>query len=229
MKNYNFIKKAILTLTLASGIAHSAINDLGAGIYASFDTNKGNIIVKLEYKKTPNTVGNFVGLVEGTKKNDFKDGLGFYDGLKFHRVIDNFMIQGGDPLGNGTGGPGYKFDDEITDLKHDRAGTLSMANSGPNSNGSQFFITHGATPWLDKKHTVFGYVVAGFDVVNKIKGGDIMETVRIIRNGDTAVHYDANKVVERIEIPVVSGPCKVPGWITAIGKEKQWRLQRGCN
>lgn len=201
----------------------AAIGGLGEGIFASFDTDKGNFIAKLEYKKTPNTVGNFVGLIEGTQKNGVKSGVGFYDGLKFHRVINEFMIQGGDPDGNGTGGPGYKFADEITNLKHDRPGTLSMANSGPNSNGSQFFITHNKTPWLDGKHTVFGYIVDGQDNVNLIGEGDKMSTVRIIRNGEDAVSWVAPTVVE-----YVRGKCEAPGWAKAIGHEQQWLLHNGC-
>ena len=138
------------------------------GIYASLKTSKGSILLKLTYKETPGTVGNFVSLAEGSIKNTHKNlGEPYYDGIKFHRVIPNFMVQGGCPQGSGSGGPGYKFDDEFhQDLKHDRAGTLSMANAGPGTNGSQFFITHGPTDWLDGKHTVFGYVEEGQDVVN---------------------------------------------------------------
>lgn len=212
-----------------SGLAHGAIEDLSKGIFASIDTNKGNIVIQLEYKKTPNTVGNFVGLIDGTKKNNHKNGSGYYDGLKFHRVIDNFMIQGGDPKGNGTGGPGYRFDDEITDLKHDKSGTLSMANSGPNTNGSQFFITHGATPWLDGKHTVFGYVVRGMNVVNKIRQGDIMESIRIIRNGNDAVNYDENKVIVYPKNTSENNlKCRIPGWVKELGLDKQWKARHGC-
>lgn len=175
-----------LLATIFLSFSTFAIDD---GIYAHINTNKGEIVVKLTYKKTPLTVINFVGLAEGTKDNAFRNGSPFYDGLKFHRVIDNFMIQGGDPRGNGTGGPGYKFVDEITDLKHDRAGTLSMANAGKNTNGSQFFITHKATSWLDGKHTVFGYVVKGMSVVNSIKQNDIIKKIRIQRVGTDAKNF----------------------------------------
>jgi cyclophilin family peptidyl-prolyl cis-trans isomerase len=160
------------------------------GLYADMVTNKGKIRIKLEFKKTPLTVANFVGLAEGTKNSSRNKGVKFYDGLTFHRVIDNFMIQGGDPLGTGRGGPGYKFPDEFDpSLKHDSPGILSMANSGPNTNGSQFFITHKATPWLNGKHTVFGKVVTGLDVVNKIEKGDKIISITIIRNGTEARQF----------------------------------------
>jgi peptidylprolyl isomerase len=164
------------------------------GLYAQFNTSKGQIIAQLYFKKTPLTVTNFVGLAEGKKNNTFKKNQPFYDGLKFHRVIPNFMVQGGDPLGNGTGGPGYKFADEIVkELKHDSAGILSMANSGPNTNGSQFFITHKDTPWLNGKHTVFGKVVYGLDVVKKISKGDKINTLKIIRVGAEAKKFVATE------------------------------------
>lgn len=168
------------------------------GIYAKMETDKGDILLKLHHDKTPMTVANFVGLAEGTKENSAKPaGTPFYDGLKFHRVIADFMIQGGDPQGNGTGGPGYKFADEIDpSLKHDGPGVLSMANSGPGTNGSQFFITHKATPWLDGKHTVFGRVMAGQDVVDKIAQNDVMNKVEIIRVGKEAKDFNANEVFE---------------------------------
>lgn len=166
------------------------------GLFAAIKTNKGNIILKLEYQKTPITVANFVSLAEGTNTavaEKYK-GKPYYDGLKFHRVIANFMIQGGDPTGTGSGDPGYKFTDEITDLKHDSPGILSMANAGSGTNGSQFFITHKETPWLDGKHTVFGKVVSGQDVVNAIAQNDVMESITIIRNGKDAKKFDAAKV-----------------------------------
>lgn len=163
------------------------------GLYANFHTTKGDILVELEYKKTPGTVGNFVALAEGKLENKaIPQGKPYYDGLQFHRVIPDFMIQGGDPKGNGTGGPGYNFEDEINpDLKHDAPGKLSMANSGPGTNGSQFFITHTATPWLDGKHTVFGKVLEGQEVVDKIKQGDKIEKLEIIREGDEAKQFNA--------------------------------------
>jgi FKBP-type peptidyl-prolyl cis-trans isomerase len=170
------------------------------GIYAKFKTSKGDILVNLEYKKTPGTVGNFVALTEGNLENSVKkQGTPYYDGLKFHRVIPDFMIQGGCPLGTGTGGPGYKFDDEIhPDLKHDGPGKLSMANSGPATNGSQFFITHIETPWLDGKHTVFGNVVEGQNVVDTISQGDEM-SVEILRVGTEAEAYNAVEAFRTFE------------------------------
>jgi peptidylprolyl isomerase len=159
--------------------------DLGDGVFAVIDTTRGQIVVKLAYDRAPLTVSNFTALAEG--KMDAAEGKPFYDGLTFHRVIADFMIQGGDPAGNGTGGPGYRFHDEFDpSLRHDGPGVLSMANSGPNTNGSQFFITHTATPWLDGKHAVFGRVVRGQDTVNAIRQGDRIKTVSIVRNGAAA-------------------------------------------
>ena len=165
------------------------------GLYAVIDTQKGDIVIKLEYKKVPMTVANFVGLVEG-ELNIEDPGENFYEGLNFHRVIDNFMIQGGCPKGDGTGGPGYSFPDEFDpSLRHDGPGVLSMANAGPGTNGSQFFITHVKTPWLNDKHSVFGRVVEGQDVVNSIRQGDKINTIRIERIGDEAKKFVVTKQI----------------------------------
>lgn len=163
------------------------------GLYAKFHTSKGSILVDLTFEKTPGTVGNFVALAEGNMENEAKpQGKPYYDGLKFHRVIADFMIQGGCPLGTGTGNPGYSFDDEFhPELKHDKPGVLSMANSGPATNGSQFFITHVATPWLDNKHTVFGFVTEGQEVVDTIAQDDVIESIEIVRVGAAAEGFNA--------------------------------------
>ncbi|PXY43410.1 peptidylprolyl isomerase [Flavobacterium hydrophilum] len=163
------------------------------GIYAKFNTSKGSILVKLAHELAPGTVGNFVALAEGNMENKVKpQGQKFYDGLTFHRVIPDFMIQGGCPKGTGTGDPGYKFDDEFhPSLKHDRPGVLAMANSGPASNGSQFYITHVPTSWLDNKHTVFGHVIEGQDVVDAVAQGDNLDAVEIIRVGEEAQKWNA--------------------------------------
>jgi FKBP-type peptidyl-prolyl cis-trans isomerase len=168
-------------------------NELKDGLYAKINTNRGPIIISLFYKETPMTVANFVGLAEGTL-NLKEEGKPYYDNLSFHRVIADFMIQGGCPLGAGTGGPGYTFPDEFIDhLKHSKAGILSMANAGPGTNGSQFFITHGPTPWLDGKHTVFGEVVEGQNIVDLIAQGDKIEKVEIIRAGQEAKDFKVTK------------------------------------
>ncbi len=201
------MKQAIQILTILSLIFtfscketdknQEQIKDFPDGIYAVIQTDKGDIVLNLEAEKVPMTVANFITLAEGTNdyvKADFK-GKPFFDGLKFHRVMNDFMIQGGDPTGTGMGDPGYKFKDEFdSSLLHDKPGTLSMANSGPGTNGSQFFITHKATPWLNGKHSVFGHVVNGQDVVNKIQKDDVMQKVTIIRKGDKAKKFDAKKV-----------------------------------
>lgn len=167
------------------------------GIFATIATNKGTIVVQLEYQKTPVTVANFISLAEGKNSfvtNEKLKAKPFYDGLKFHRVIKDFMIQGGDPSGTGSGGPGYAFKDEITDLKFDKGGILAMANAGPASNGSQFFITHKDTPWLTGAHTIFGHVVKGMDIVNLIAQDDVILKVTIDRKGTSAKAFDAPKV-----------------------------------
>ncbi|HEX5742618.1 MAG TPA: peptidylprolyl isomerase [Flavobacteriaceae bacterium] len=171
------------------------------GLYASLKTTKGTILINLEFEKTPGTVGNFVALAEGNLENKVKpQGTPYYNGLKFHRVIADFMIQGGCPLGTGTGSPGYSFDDEFhPTLKHDKSGILSMANSGPASNGSQFFITHVETPWLDNKHTVFGQVIEGQDVVDTIAQNDVLESIEIIRVGENATKYNAVEAFRTFE------------------------------
>jgi cyclophilin family peptidyl-prolyl cis-trans isomerase len=188
MKSFIF---TVLSFLTCSFFAQNTM--LAEGLYVKFNTTKGEILCQLEYKKVPMTVANFVGLAEGKLTVDTTNiTKPFFNGLKFHRVIADFMIQGGDPAGNGSGGPGYKFYDEIdSSLKHLSPGILSMANSGPNTNGSQFFITHKATPWLDGKHTVFGKVVSGQDVVNAIQQNDVMTTVTIVRIGKDAKAFNA--------------------------------------
>ena len=163
------------------------------GLYANIKTNKGDILIYLEFEKTPLTVANFVGLAEGDIPNSAKkEGEPYYNGIVFHRVIKDFMIQTGDPTGTGRGGPGYSFKDEFhKELKHDKAGILSMANAGPGTNGSQFFITHKETPWLDNRHSVFGHVISGQDVVDAIENGDKIIEVEIIRKGKDARKFDA--------------------------------------
>jgi FKBP-type peptidyl-prolyl cis-trans isomerase len=171
------------------------------GLYAKFHTSKGEILVNLEYQKTPGTVGNFVALAQGNLENTVKpQGTPYYDGLNFHRVIADFMIQGGCPLGTGTGDPGYKFDDEFhPDLKHSGPGVLAMANSGPGSNGSQFYITHVETSWLDGKHTVFGNVVEGQDVVDAVAQGDTLTQLEILAVGADAEAFKAVEAFRTFE------------------------------
>jgi peptidylprolyl isomerase len=186
-------------------------------VFAKITTSKGEILLSLEYEKTPMTVSNFVGLAEGSL-NLNKPGVPFYNGLTFHRVINDFMIQAGCPEGKGTGGPGYKFPDEIDDsLKHVGAGTLSMANAGPGTNGSQFFITHVATPWLDGKHTVFGHIVEGQDVVNSIAQGDVMEKVEILRVGESAENFNVTK--ESFAEAVIKAESKEKARLANLNKE----------
>ena len=195
------IKRALVTsillcLFLIPCLTFSEVlsQDLKDGLYAQFDTNKGQIIAILYYKQVPITIINFAGLAQGTIASDQSSSKKYYDRLIFHRVIKDFMIQGGDPKGTGRGGPGYQFPDEFVDeLKHDSPGILSMANAGPGTNGSQFFITHKATPWLDNKHTVFGKVIKGQEVVNKIKKGDRIKTLTIIRIGEDAKAFKTDQ------------------------------------
>ena len=184
---------AALFLYFISGVLFmtnlNAQPELSDGLYAEIDTEKGIIYCELEYKLAPLTVSNFVGLAEGTINHDEGDGP-YYDGLNFHRVVDDFVIQGGCPQGTGTGGPGYSFPDEFdSSLRHDTGGILSMANSGANTNGSQFFITHKATPHLDDRHSIFGKVVQGMDIVNRIEPGDRIKSITILRIGDDAEDF----------------------------------------
>lgn len=197
------MKKHLLILLLITASFYSCKeekNNLPDGLYAQIETNKGSIIVQLNYEKAPVTVANFVSLAEGKNEfitNENLKSKPFYDGLKFHRVIKEFMIQTGDPLGTGSGDTGYKFKDEISDLKFDKGGVLAMANNGPTTNSSQFFITHLETPWLEGKHTIFGQVVEkGMDVINKIEQDDFIKTITIIRNGEGAKKFDAVKTFQ---------------------------------
>lgn len=207
---HTFLLLIVLSI-LATGCKSNQYADLGDGMYAEMQTSEGAIILRLEYEKTPVTVANFVTLAEGTSpfvEEQYK-GKPFYDGLTFHRVMKDFMIQGGDPNGTGRGNPGYRFSNEIVDsLVHDRKGILSMANSGgTKTNGSQFFITHAPTPWLDGLHTVFGEVVKGLEVVdsiasvpvneadNKPLDSVVMEQVEIVRKGSDARDFDAVEVM----------------------------------
>lgn len=186
-------------LTIAGVFLGLASAASAAGkLTAAIQTNKGTIEIELTPDKTPVTVANFVNLAQH----------GYYNGISFHRVIPDFMIQGGDPTGTGAGGPGYRFEDEFdSSLKHDTPGVLSMANAGPGTNGSQFFITHVATPWLDGKHSVFGKVIKGQDVVNSIKQGDKIEKVTI--TGDTKDLFENPKV-----------KAKLAAWNDALASKK---------
>ncbi|PNW26737.1 peptidylprolyl isomerase [Formosa algae] len=206
------LKQSFKFFLLALMVSFTACNekypDLEDGMYAEIITNKGTMVANLEFEKTPVTVANFVSLAEGTNTmvDSIYKGKKFYDGIIFHRVIDGFMIQGGDPTGTGSGGPGYKFQDEFVDsLKHDKPGILSMANAGPGSNGSQFFITEIPTPNLDNRHSVFGELVLGLDVQDSISNVEknardkpledvVIETINIIRKGSAAKKFDANAV-----------------------------------
>jgi cyclophilin family peptidyl-prolyl cis-trans isomerase len=191
----NILFSILLITTLIS--CNKEHNNLPDGLYAEIETNKGSILLELDYKKAPVTVSNFITLAEGENEfvvNDTLKGKPFYTGLKFHRVIKDFMVQTGDPLGTGSGDTGYKFKDEFSGMKFDKGGILAMANNGPGTNSSQFFITHLETPWLDGKHTIFGHVVDyNLEVVNKIEQDDFIKNVTIIRNGEDAKKFDAKK------------------------------------
>jgi cyclophilin family peptidyl-prolyl cis-trans isomerase len=191
----NILFSLLLITTLIS--CNKEHNNLPDGLYAEIETNKGSILLELDYKKAPVTVSNFITLAEGENEfvvNDTLKGKPFYTGLKFHRVIKDFMVQTGDPLGTGSGDTGYKFKDEFSGMKFDKGGILAMANNGPGTNSSQFFITHIETPWLDGKHTIFGHVVNyDLEMVNKIEQDDFIKSVTIIRNGEDAKKFDAKK------------------------------------
>lgn len=194
MKKNILFALLLITTLISCNKKHS---NLPNGLYAEIETNKGSILLELEYKKAPVTVANFITLTEGENEfvmNDTLKGKPFFNGLKFHRVIKDFMAQTGDPLGTGSGDTGYKFKDEFSDLKFVKGGILAMANNGPGTNSSQFFITHVETPWLDGKHTIFGHVVDyDLEVVNKIEQDDFIKSITIIRNGEDAKKFDAKK------------------------------------
>ena len=209
---------------------YASLND---GLYANLQTSKGNMIVKFEDQDAPVTVANFVGLAEGKIDNKAKaKGVPFYDGTIFHRVIKDFMIQGGDPQGTGMGDPGYKFEDEKNSLEHTGKGILSMANSGPNTNGSQFFITEVATPWLDGRHTIFGKVVNGIEVVDAIanveKGAQdkpktdvVLEKVSVFSKGDAYKNYDAAKLFSEGKSKIQENNKAITAKIEADKKKKE--------
>lgn len=217
------MKKIITILTVSAFMVSCSVKipqsmskeqykNLDEGLYAQMETSKGVMTIELYEEDAPLTVANFVGLAEGTKKNEAKPlGTPYYDGIVFHRVIKDFMIQGGDPDGKGTGGPGYDFEDEFfSDKKHDKKGVLSMANAGPNTNGSQFFITEVPTPWLDGRHTVFGQVIDGLEVVDSIanveKGPNdrpkedvVIQHVYIIKKGEKYKNYNGGEAFDKAQ------------------------------
>jgi peptidyl-prolyl cis-trans isomerase A (cyclophilin A) len=196
MRKQLLIVVVLFSVVSCGGPYKSLMKELGInkGIVAEIKTNKGDIYIQLHYEQAPLTVASFVGLAEGTLANKVtKVGEPYFDGLTFHRVVPNFVVQGGDPMGNGVGGPGYQFKQEIVKaLSHDAEGVVAMANSGPNTNGSQFYITLAATPHLDGGYNVFGKVIKGMDVVKSLTQGDRMDKVSIIRLGGDAKKWDAN-------------------------------------
>jgi len=210
----------VLGAPAAAQEAAEAGEDLPPGLYARLDTNMGTMVAELAWEHAPETVANFVGLIEGTKRwkdpetGEWVEGEPYYDGLTFHRVIEGFMIQGGDPKGDGTGGPGYQFDDEFhPSLRHDEAGVLSMANAGPGTNGSQFFITLGPTPHLDDRHSVFGRLVRGEDVLERIGS---VKTDAGDRPLEPVVIEEATvlRVTPERDVPAAEGepdPARLPG------------------
>lgn len=225
------MKKILSILLLGFLGCSNSFQPAKEGIYAVINTNKGTIIVELFYKKAPLTVANFIALSEGIKPE--AKGKKFYDGLKFHRVVKDFMVQTGCPKGDGTGDPGYKFPDEfVADLKHDSPGILSMANSGPNTNGSQIFITHRETPWLDGKHTVFGKVIDDkqMEIVNKIEQGDVIKNIMIVRKGKEANDFDANVIFDKILVEKQKEESeKISQFVSKMNafKEKGIKLKSG--
>ena len=200
MKKLLVILLVLVTAVSVAEAKKSKKPKLTDGLYAEMQTTRGTILLRLAMDSIPMTVANFVGLAEGKIKNTAKaDGVHYFDSLKFHRVIAKFMIQGGDPLGNGQGGPGYSFKDEfVPQYRFTGPGILAMANAGAGTNGSQFFITHVATPWLDNRHTIFGFVVTGQDVVDAVQQGDYIVKVKIIRKGKKAKKFNAAKVFEEL-------------------------------
>ncbi|MDP5170851.1 MAG: peptidylprolyl isomerase [Bacteroidia bacterium] len=194
-----FLMSVVLTSLLVACETPKARTDLGEGLFADIETKHGEIILRLAYDKAPLTVANFIGLAEGTIPNEIKPaGEPYFDGMTFHRVEPGFVIQGGDPLANGMGTPGYKFRQEIhPDLSHNVAGTLAMANSGPGTNGSQFYITMAPRTDLDGRYNIFGYVAEGLENVYKVQRNDTILSVRIYRNGEAAKAFDAPAVWEK--------------------------------
>lgn len=218
MKKLQALFVFVMIALIATSCKSIKYKDLQDGLYADMETNKGDVLLKLEYKKAPITVANFVSLATGNNpyvKEELKE-KPYYNGIVFHRVIENFMIQGGDPTGTGQGDPGYEFQDEFPKdkegnllLKHNKAGVLSMANGGPNTNGSQFFITHKETPWLDGKHSVFGNVIIGQKVVDSIVKGDTILKVNILKIGRDAKQFNAKKSFSEAYDAYVAGKEKI--------------------